>query len=89
MGKTKEYYDKNPEAYAKKLAYQKEYNKKPKERKRRGELVQINRNKGTYGNGDGLDASHTKNGVVMKKASSNRGSKDDMPGDKRTRGGKK
>jgi hypothetical protein len=89
MGKTKEYYDNNPEAYAKKLKYQKEYNKKPEERKRRGELVKINRDKGTYGNGDGLDASHTKKGIVMKKASKNRASKTDMPGDRRTRGGKK
>jgi hypothetical protein len=33
--------------------------------------------------------SHTKNGLVKKKASVNRGSKGDAPGDKRARGGKK
>jgi len=52
-------------------------------------LVKVNRDRGTYGNGDGKDASHTKNGVVMKKASVNRGSKSDTAGDKRARGGKK
>jgi hypothetical protein len=89
MKKTAKYYKENPEAYEKKLAYQKKYNEKPEQRKKRSELVKINRDKGTYGNGDGLDASHTKNGVKMKKASVNRGSKTDMPGDKKTRGGKK
>jgi hypothetical protein len=89
MKKTAKYYSENPESYAKKLAYQKKYNEKPEQRKKRSELVKINREKGTYGNADGLDASHTKNGIVMKKASVNRGSKTDMPGDKKTRGGKK
>jgi hypothetical protein len=89
MKKTAKYYKENPEAYEKKLAYQKKYNEKPEQRKKRSELVKINRDKGTYGNGDGLDASHTKKGIKMKKASVNRGSKTDMPGDKKTRGGKK
>lgn len=89
MKKTAKYYKENPESYEKKLAYQKKYNEKPEQRKKRSELVKINRDKGTYGNGDGLDASHTKNGIKMKKASVNRGSKTDMPGDKKTRGGKK
>jgi hypothetical protein len=89
MKKTAKYYKENPESYEKKLAYQKKYNEKPEQRKKRSELVKINRDKGTYGNGDGLDASHTKNGIKMKKASANRGSKTDMPGDKKTRGGKK
>ena len=89
MKKTAKYYKENPEAYEKKLAYQKKYNEKPEQRKKRSELVKINRDKNTYGNGDGLDASHTKNGIKMKKASVNRGSKTDMPGDKKTRGGKK
>jgi hypothetical protein len=38
--------------------------------------------------GNPNDASHTKNGVVAKHKSKNRGSKSDMPGDKRARGGK-
>ena len=88
-GKSSKYYASNPEAKAKKLAYQKEYNKQDSQVKKRVELTKINRDKGTYGNGDGKDASHTKNGIIMKKASANRGSKSDMPGDRRARGGKK
>lgn len=89
MKKTAKYYKENPEAKAKKNAYQKEYNKKPSEVKNRVELNKVNRERGTYGNGDGLDMSHTKNGIVKKKASVNRGSKSDSPGDKRARGKKK
>jgi hypothetical protein len=88
-GKTAKYYAKNPDARKKRLEYQREYNKQEREVKKRVELNKINRQRGTYGNGDGLDASHTKKGVVMKKASVNRGSKTAMPGDKRARGGKK
>ncbi len=84
-----EYYKENPESKAKKYEYQKKYNAKPEQRAKRSELVKINREKGTYGNGDGKDASHTKKGIVMKKASVNRGSKTDMPGDRKTRGGMK
>lgn len=89
MKKTAKYYKENPEAKAKKDAYQKEYNKKPSEVKKRVELNKVNRERGTYGNGDGLDMAHTKNGIVKKKASINRGSKSDSPGDKRARGKKK
>jgi hypothetical protein len=88
MKKTAAYYASHPKAHAVKLAYQKAYNRRPDERKRRTELTQINRDRGTHGNGDGLDASHTQKGVVMKKASVNRGSKTDAPGDRRTRGKK-
>lgn len=88
-GKTAKYYAKNPDARKKHQDYQREYNKKEREVKKRVELNKINRQRGTYGNGDGLDASHTKRGVVMKKASVNRGSKTAMPGDRRARGGKK
>jgi hypothetical protein len=89
MKKTAKYYKENPEAKAKKDAYQKEYNKKPGEVKKRVELNKVNRERGTYGNGDGLDMAHTKSGIVKKKASANRGSKSDSPGDKRARGKKK
>ncbi len=86
---SKEYYDANPKSKEKKKAYRKKYNAKPENVKKRAELVKINRKAGTYGNGDGKDASHTKNGIVMKKASVNRASKTDSPGDVRSRGGKK
>lgn len=89
-GKSAEYYDKNPASKAKKDAYNKEFNKKPEQKKKRAELNKYNREKGTYGNGDGKDAVHKGNKIVgFKKASTNRGSKSDSPGDKRARGGKK
>ena len=86
MKETAKYYKDNPKSKAKKDAYQKEYNKKPEQVKKRVELNKVNRDRGTYGNGDGLDMSHTKNGIVKKKASVNRGSKKDAPGDVRARG---
>ena len=89
MKETAKYYKDNPKSKAKKDAYQKEYNKKPEQVKKRVELNKVNRDRGTYGNGDGLDMSHTKNGIVKKKASVNRGSKKDAPGDVRARGKKK
>lgn len=88
-GRTAKYYANNPDAKKKRLDYQREYNKQDREVKKRVELNKVNRQRGTYGNGDGLDASHTKRGIVMKKASINRGSKTAMPGDRRARGGKK
>ena len=49
------------------------YNATPKAKKRRAELNKINRQKGTYGNGDGMDNSHTSKGrTVKEKASKNR-----------------
>jgi len=90
MGKTSDYYKKNPKARAKKNAYQKEYNKKPAQRKKRSLLNKENRKRGTYGNGDGLDVSHTSSGrTKLEKASKNRGNKTRTPGDRRARGGKK
>lgn len=90
--RTAEYYHTHPKAKAKKAAYDKEYNAKPEQRKKRSELVQINRDHDKkYGKAsrEGKDASHTKNGIVYKKSSVNRGSKTDQAGDRRARGGKK
>ena len=87
-----EYYAENKESYAKKLAKQKEINARPEERKKRAELVKLNREsqkRGTGKIGDGKDISHTKNGTRLEDASKNRSSKTNMPGDRRTRGGKK
>ena len=89
QSRTSKYYAKNAKARAKRLAYQKEYDKKPENVKKRTELNQKNRDEGTYGNGDGKDWSHTKRGFKLKLASINRGSKTDQPGDKRARGCKK
>ena len=61
----------------KKRDYKKEYakyGKSDKAKKYRAELNKYNRQKGTYGNGDGKDASHKKGKIVgMEDQSINRG----------------
>ena len=92
MKETAKFYKDNPKSKAKKDAYQKEYNKKPEQVKKRVELNKANRKShknGTSSVGDGKDQSHTKNGMVLKPQSVNRGSKKDAPGDVRARGKKK
>ena len=88
--KTSEYYKNNPDAYEKKKAYDKKYNATSKATKKRTKLNKFNRQKGTYGHGDGLDACEKKFNSKVKirfcKMRKNRGDKDDMPGDKRSRG---
>jgi len=70
--KSAKYYNDNPEAKAKKDAYNKEYNKKPDQRAKRSELVQERRDRGVYGKG-GDDMSHTKDGkIVAEEPSKNR-----------------
>ena len=89
-GRTSEYYKTHPEARAKRLAYQADYNKKPEQLKKRIELNRVNRERGQYGDGDGKDMSHKRNGrIVEESASKNRGSRSNMPGDRRARGKKK
>lgn len=61
-------YDKlgmSEERRKKKLAYDKEYQASEERKNYRVELNKANRQKGTYGNGDGLDMSHTKKGSLM------------------------
>jgi hypothetical protein len=57
--------------------YDKKYQKTAKRKKYRAELNAYNRKKGTYGNGDGLDASH-KGGLIsgFEPASVNRARKE-------------
>ena len=89
-GRTSEYYKTHPEARAKRLEYQAEYNKKPEQLKKRIELNRVNRERGQYADKDGKDMSHKKNGrIVEESASKNRGSRSNMPGDRRARGKKK
>ena len=61
----------------KKRNYKQEYKKfqsSERAKKRRAALNKYNRKKGTYGNGDGLDASHRGGKIVgFEKASKNRG----------------
>lgn len=90
--RTAEYYRTHPKARKKKAEYDKEFNKKPEQREKRSELTQYNREHDEkYGKASrkGKDASHTSNGIVYKKSSTNRGSKSDTAGDRRARGGKK
>ena len=47
--KTSDYYKKNPDAYAKKKAYDTEYNKSKEATKKRSKLNRFNRKKKTYG----------------------------------------
>ena len=62
-----------PKSSPSRLRAQAKYNRKPAQKKRRAALNKNNRNRGTYGNGDGLDVSHKKSGrTVLEKASTNR-----------------
>ena len=54
-------YKSNPEAYKKKLAYDKKYNAKPSKKKYRAELAKERRARGIMGKG-GPDVSHAKGG---------------------------
>jgi hypothetical protein len=71
--KTSDYYKSNPEAAAKRRKQQRAYNKTNKGLKIRTAANKLNRKLGTYGNGDGKDASHTgKNTGKLETPSSNR-----------------
>ena len=71
--------------------YKDEYEKfqsSPSSIKKRSKLNKINRDKGTYGNGDGKDVSHMSDGsIILEKASKNRGNKTRTAGDRKARGG--
>lgn len=67
------YYAANPKARAKKNRYNTRYHKTTARKRYRAELNKENRRRGTYGNGDGKDVSHKKNGrLVLERASRNR-----------------
>ena len=75
-GKTSNYYKKNPKAAAKRRKQQRAYNKTAKGLMIRTQANKLNRKLGTYGNGDGMDASHTgKNKGKREKPSKNRARK--------------
>jgi hypothetical protein len=57
--KTQAYYDQNPAANKRRLKQQAKYNKTNNGLKIRTNANKLNRQLGTYGNGDGMDASHT------------------------------
>ena len=60
--KSTNYYNSHSDALKIKQEYQREYNKKPSQKKKRAALNAENRKRGTYGNGDNLDVSHKKGG---------------------------
>ena len=60
MASTSSYYKSNPEAKQKRLTQQKKYNKTKKGLALRVNANRLNRQLGTYGNGDGKDAAHYK-----------------------------
>ena len=79
--KSAKHYQENPEAAAKKDAYNTKYHNTSKRKKYRAGLNRKNHERGTYGNGDGKDLSHTTGGkLVQEDQSTNR---------KRNRGKKK
>jgi hypothetical protein len=60
MASTSDYYKSNPEARKKRLKQQAKYNKTKKGIELRVNANRLNRQLGTYGNGDGKDAAHYK-----------------------------
>ena len=60
MASTAKYYRSNPKARATWLKQQKKYNKTKKGLALRVNANRLNRQLGTYGNGDGRDAAHYK-----------------------------
>jgi len=87
--KSAKYYAGNAAARKKKAATDTKINARPEQVKKRVEANKARRKAKSSGkNVNGKDASHTKNGIVFKNSSTNRGSKSDSSGDKRSRGGK-
>lgn len=63
-GRTQRYYDANPEARRKKLEYDKKFQKKREQVRKRVEANRFNRNNPNSVKGDGKDASHQSNGSI-------------------------
>ena len=66
LSKSALYYRNNPEARAKKDAYNKEFQKNPEQVRKRVQCNRFNRKNGTYGNRDKIDCSHQKNGNLIR-----------------------
>ena len=61
-GKTQRYYDANPAANKRRIAKQTRYNKQGPGNEIARKATELNRELGTYGNGDCKDASHNMKG---------------------------
>lgn len=84
------YYRSHAAARARKAAYDTIFESSPAQKAKRRELARHNAaHDKKYGAASrkGMDASHTKSGIRYKPSSVNRGSKTDMAGDRRARGG--
>ena len=68
--KSTDYYTSHANALKIKQDYQREYNKKPAQKKKRAALNAENRRRNTYGNGDKLDVSHKQGGGTKLEAQS-------------------
>lgn len=86
-----EYYRTHPKARERKKRYDTRFESSPAQKAKRRELAKNNAvHDKKYGAASrkGMDASHTKAGIRYKPSSVNRGSKTDMAGDRRARGGR-
>ena len=86
-----EYYRTHPAARTRKAAYDTRFESSPAQKAKRRELARHNaEHDKMYRSASrrGMDASHTKSGIRYKPSSVNRGSKTDMAGDRRARGGR-
>jgi division protein CdvB (Snf7/Vps24/ESCRT-III family) len=68
--KTAKHYAKNAKSRAKKKKYDTAYSAKSSAKKKRVETNKANRKAKTYGNGDRLDASHSRKGKIRMEAQS-------------------
>lgn len=86
-----EYYRTHPKARERKKRYDTRFESSPAQKAKRRELARHNAvHEKKYGAASrkGMDASHTRSGIRYKPSSVNRGSKTDMAGDRRARGGR-
>lgn len=86
------YYQTHPAARERKKLYDTRFESSPAQKAKRRELAHHNAvHDKKYGAASrkGMDASHTKAGIRYKPSSVNRGSKTDMAGDRRARGGRR
>ena len=74
-GRTQKFYDKNPAANQRRLKQQSNYQETAKGKSLKIRANKLNRKLGTYGNGDGLDASHTSKGGRLASKKANRARK--------------
>lgn len=85
------YYQEHPLARKRKAMYDTRFESSPTQKAKRRELARHNAaydKKYGAASRKGMDASHTRSGIRYKPSSVNRGSKTDMAGDRRARGGR-